>query len=353
MPNAVNLAAYRLGIRLTECRDLHIRAISCAVAGPNPQPTWAEDRVWVQDSFRLLEEAHRAFAAKLGGGDTAAKAGRSIIRECRRLWRDYARLTEANVCDGEINGFEILGNLAALENQFIADLELYGEPALNWFLLGRTICDGYWDLGDDGPITAEEETREQKNIQEPTWRWTDQGELDALLTHVGEELQRLFPQVLPSVHTVQLLPYDRLDCWPWYRVEAALRRMLDAQVIANPPCSSETGARPQEPHDGHLDGVQASDDDDEQTKHRLVVDVEHDTATLDGTVFPLKSQDCARYLKALLDEKGDWVGPKKLTEHGLVKPRPDRLRKRLPEAIRNLVEIESSKGSRIALARLA
>ncbi|HEX3659752.1 MAG TPA: hypothetical protein VHV55_28460 [Pirellulales bacterium] len=75
----------------------------------------------------------------------------------------------------------------------------------------------------------------------------------------------------------------------------------------------------------------------------------------DGTHYPLRDRKSGAYLQALLAAQGDWLGASDIRrlypefEGG----RPDRIRNRLPAPIRQLVETEPSKGSRIRLTRLA
>jgi hypothetical protein len=87
----------------------------------------------------------------------------------------------------------------------------------------------------------------------------------------------------------------------------------------------------------------------------LVIDLKKCQAILDRTVYPLDNPLCAEFLDALVAAKGDWLGPSNLEEShpNLAGARPDRLKKKLPDAIRNLVETKPAKGSRIALEKLA
>jgi hypothetical protein len=81
----------------------------------------------------------------------------------------------------------------------------------------------------------------------------------------------------------------------------------------------------------------------------LAITLDPPTATLGGIVFPLEP-DGAEFVHGLLKADGDWLtGPRNFPNI----PRPDRVRRDLPEQIRSLVESGGSRGYRIARATLA
>jgi hypothetical protein len=87
---------------------------------------------------------------------------------------------------------------------------------------------------------------------------------------------------------------------------------------------------------------------------RLVVDVQKRIAHYDGEVINLDKMEVACYVAALVDAKGDWQGPADITERypAYANARADRLKKRVPHPIRDLIETQGAKGSRIRLDRL-
>jgi hypothetical protein len=298
-----------------------------------------------REGLLLLENALADFVSTNNLPANLHRILKSHVRACQRLWKQWALLPSAQLNDEEINTSEYDENLGALEDHVKSQIGRLDERSLDWFVLGKEICRWEWEDPAERPdrriLTKEQILTRARTRPKPKWVMSSPREVRAIRKRIGVTLDVLLPKVMRTHATTCLLPYNPTQYWPWFPVEAGLNALLGA---ARGPVT-----QPEAP----LDEVPPSDADDEQTKHHLVVDVEHDAATLDDVVFPLKSQDCARYLKALLDAKGDWVGPRELTKHRLVKPRPDRLHKRLPKEIRDLVEIEPSKGSRIPLARLA
>lgn len=85
---------------------------------------------------------------------------------------------------------------------------------------------------------------------------------------------------------------------------------------------------------------------------RLTVNLDQRTATLDGQSYDVNSQQALRWLKVLADRPGEWISSADLH---LIDPELDgvrthRLKKKLPEPIREMIESDTGKGSRRKLA---
>jgi len=80
---------------------------------------------------------------------------------------------------------------------------------------------------------------------------------------------------------------------------------------------------------------------------RLSVNLDIPQAVLDGTPYSLRP-DGATFVRKLLDAKGDWVSGTKFPDM-----RADRVRKRLPRQILELIEAKTGAGFRITRAKLA
>ena len=338
MPTPTEISFYQLGIRLGQCRELRRRCTS---------PPSSQGFAVTREGLLLLENALADFVSTNNLPANLHRILKSHIRACQRLWKQWSLLPLAQLNDWEIDTSEFDQNLDDLEDHVKSQVGKLaeGRRRLDWFRLGKEICHWEWKDFQEPPstrvLTKEQIFERARTRPKPRWVLDSSREVRTLSEHIGITVDVLLPKLPRALATTCLLPYNPTQYWPWFSVEAGLKALL------GPARGSAT--QPKAPSDE----VPPSDDDDELTKHHLVVDVEHETATLDGTVHVLKSQDCARYLKAILDANGDWVGPRELTEHGLVNPRPDRLHKRLPKEIRILVEIKPSTGSRIPLARLA
>ncbi|KKM84520.1 hypothetical protein LCGC14_1298340 [marine sediment metagenome] len=82
---------------------------------------------------------------------------------------------------------------------------------------------------------------------------------------------------------------------------------------------------------------------------RLKVDLPRMTATLDGTAFDVKSKQALRWLRVLVEHPGEWISGKELESYDpeLMDVRTCRLKHRLPDKIKSLIEPGVGKGSRI------
>ena len=82
---------------------------------------------------------------------------------------------------------------------------------------------------------------------------------------------------------------------------------------------------------------------------RLEVDLACMTATLDNTVFEVKSQHALRWLRILVEHSGEWISGKDLETYDseLMQVRTHRLKTHLPAEISALIDSDTGKGSRI------
>src|SRR5262249_23009329 len=84
---------------------------------------------------------------------------------------------------------------------------------------------------------------------------------------------------------------------------------------------------------------------------RLMVDLKHKTITLGNNVHDVKSEQALRWVKVLAQDPGQWVsGPKLYTyDPEWVGARTDRLKKELPEQVKDLIESRRGGGSRLTI----
>jgi len=111
----------------------------------------------------------------------------------------------------------------------------------------------------------------------------------------------------------------------WFDEMAALR------IAAADSDSLTTPQRPQEP--------------------RLTVDLEKQTATLDGIAYDVKSVHALRWIAVLAASPGVWFsGPElKAVDPELDGVRTDRLKKHIPSPLLALIDSETGRGSRLKL----
>ena len=119
---------------------------------------------------------------------------------------------------------------------------------------------------------------------------------------------------------------------------ARLRRWASTpESPAEPVASTPQPATPRDPAN--------------KTATRLVIDSNPPQATLDGKAYSI-SADAVDFLSVLIgaaadDDRDDWVAGRTLDM------RADRVKKNLPDPLRNLVESSSGKGYRISRQILA
>ena len=84
---------------------------------------------------------------------------------------------------------------------------------------------------------------------------------------------------------------------------------------------------------------------------RLTVDLAKKTITLDGNPYDVDSENALRWVKVLAEHAGDWISSTGLKKHDseLDGCRPDRLKKHLPDAVLDLIESDTGKGSRMCV----
>jgi hypothetical protein len=88
---------------------------------------------------------------------------------------------------------------------------------------------------------------------------------------------------------------------------------------------------------------------------RLAVNLNTCQAVLNGTPHRLANRESAIYIHALLEARGDWMGQPDI-EHKYPEftgARISRIREKIPQPIKELIESSPAKGSRISLERLA
>jgi hypothetical protein len=81
------------------------------------------------------------------------------------------------------------------------------------------------------------------------------------------------------------------------------------------------------------------------------VDVATRTVSFDGALYDV-SEQAARWLKVLADHRGEWISGEQLAGHDpeLDGVRTDRLRSRLPDSVRALIDSKPGAGSRMRRA---
>jgi hypothetical protein len=90
----------------------------------------------------------------------------------------------------------------------------------------------------------------------------------------------------------------------------------------------------------------------ETPEPRLIVDVDRMTLTLDDVTHDVPSELALRWVKVLSDHAGQWLSGAELRQFDpdLDGVRTDRLLKRLPEPVQQLIESSTGRGSRLTLA---
>ena len=89
----------------------------------------------------------------------------------------------------------------------------------------------------------------------------------------------------------------------------------------------------------------------QQTHRRLIVDIATRTVSLDGQEWDVRSVNALRWVQILADRPKEWITSSDLEklDNELINIRTDRLKKYLPEPIRDLIEAKTGAGSRLML----
>lgn len=385
MVTPLELAAYRLGIRLTQCWQLHRRAIAGRPAAPgSTEMVDVDDITAVKWAILELGNAFQSFGRLAETCAGLRYAGMVPIRNCRRLWKAQSEKPVRQVNNESVADSEFLANLKSLDykiGKIAHELATAGACTDDWFSLGKQITDGQWfSIDDDDCLVATEFRSEETTVHthdhgglvnpftggwqlesrsectddrlgglwflpdsrrslsdEPrvltlggrAWVWSDSVTVQSRICAVAAEIGDLLPDIEDSAKSRLLLPYNRIDYWPWFRIEAGLTRLL-----------AVAGAVKK-----NLTFVAAWDS--KHVKHMLAVDVENQQAILDGSPLRLKNRQAAIFVKALVDANGKPVTPKSIccSYRGFAGARPERIKRDLPSGIRDLIEAEPGIGS--------
>ncbi len=352
MPSPSETAAYQLGLRLTQCRTLYR---SCSQPGSESSYLPPGDEMfWVEHSLQALREAFLLWGTAVRAARPLLATGEGLIGECLRLWQDREQVPTEQLlqCLSEIPVEKRLNRLEDHILWMLATPDPNGENLELWFNLGRQICDGCMDW-HGGP---QETTR-----RSPEWVWVYREELDHLLEEAGTSLDELCPET-DSDQDDSRLPYLDREYVMWHRVEAALVRRLAelgfatsyGRVVASgeesPP--SARGGTSDRAADENQPGVATCPGG--RMELRLRVDIQQRIAYLDGALVNLERDDVAKFVAALVQAKGDWISSAQFETRcpELECCRLDRLKNKIPEPIRSLIETRGAKGSRIPVGEL-
>lgn len=145
---------------------------------------------------------------------------------------------------------------------------------------------------------------------------------------------------------------DSRGPWDDVLVTAELGELADwrSQMQPSPETSPESRSSA-----NTLDSQMTSAVTRESAEHlklsRLSVNIAGHRATLDGQSYDLTGEKQARWLQVLCDNPESWIsGPKlKRYDPALEDSRTDRLRKNLPQAIADLIQVDKNFGARLRL----
>jgi hypothetical protein len=344
MLKAIEVAFYQFGLRLSRCHELHDRCTEKEASEPTGTFAGADCVVMLKHTLRSLDSAYAQLAQIAGCGSADTESGKALIQDIIKTWKKWSRLSTVELHDEYFDDSPVLDGFERIEVFIQGLLEkpaCVGTKCEQWYELGKEICCGYWRGLCERPrpagahTTGDDEQSAQVK-QNPQLRWSCEATVRELMKEVGVTEKDLVPELENKGASRGLLPGDIDRDEIWYRAESALSGLIqstsDRSAFSVPELSVE----------------QASE------QIRLQVSPDQELAILDGQPYKLQNQDAAYYLQALLDAQGDWLGPSDLVEKCPIPGgiRPDRIKKNLPSAIRDLVETKPAKGSRIALAKL-
>lgn len=89
---------------------------------------------------------------------------------------------------------------------------------------------------------------------------------------------------------------------------------------------------------------------------RLVIDVNHDLAILDGVEHPVASKNALLFLQVLSEHPNEWIsgadlGKGKFGDEYIGLSRPDKLKKFIPSELLAIIESQTGAGSKLVLSR--
>lgn len=360
MPAPIDIAAYQLGVRLTQCLILQRDCIHAGPGGQYPPPS--DFSVLVQHSIVCLDQAFDWLVSTGSLWGSLAEVAKALIDDCEPVWQRCAVMPAGELNFGEIGGSPLqnsLLTLAGLVGRILAQSSPGGQTAEVWFRLGCLICEGYMEqpsrylLALDPPPPGYE-NGERPPRGEPEWVWRAEEEMDRAIEETGTTYEELCPEIAWE-EVMNLLPYDPEPYGQWFWVEAGLSELLskfgtepaDDATAAETAQKSGSGDRAGVPREPETSGK-------ETAELRLRVDIEKRIAYWDGEPINLERDDVAKFVAALVEAKGAWVSPKDIIRRfpGLEGLRPSRLKKKIPDPIGGLVETQDAKGSRISVDRL-
>ena len=352
MPAPDEIAAYQMGVRLTQCRLLH--QLCATPWNGDLRPPGPAEIADVRESLVLLRRAIASFV-KLGAlDDSHAQILVAIVVNCLRLWKTWSRVSPSLLGDGEIDTSEFYENLDSLEDRVRSIIGPPPRTKLDWFVLGKEISDVNWRVSDDGRhakvLNKEMILQRARERPKDKWVWSNPRRLRRLCRRIGFEKDALFPKVGRTKESIGLLPYSPAYCWPWFRIEAGLTKAVQLLPQAVRTCFQH------ESEDATELVPPVAHDQDEQLALRLTVDVNKKLAFLDGIPFSLGSDEAACFVQALIDAKGDWQSAADIAKRYPVLKgvRPGRIKTdtEIPAPILALIETEDAKGSRIPISKL-
>ena len=282
MATAIEAASYRLGIRLTQCREIHRRAFGGRPAGPSPSSVGPDDVVLAKRAIRELEIAFQEFCQLANPCDGVPQAGMALIRNCQRLWKSWSQTPTVQLHNEmePMDDMEFTDTLQALDDRIVQIAEDTAPPVdrrNTWFLLGEQIADGGWETPSDRAWVVSVLKRQPKKTpvihryEDGMWTWTDSEEVRELMRAVAAKRADLLPNIEDNAASRRLLPYDRIDYWPWFKIEAGLRTLLNAvplsptetsgseTLVPSTPAQESRGASPAQLRAGYL-GLVFSDE---------------------------------------------------------------------------------------------
>ena len=137
MPSPREVSLYQVGIRLTQVEYLHNYLTQRTDADPVDL-----DSLW--RTLRFLEQAFEQFAETESPDSPVVSAGRALIGECRRLWKEWSgTIAISDLPQSDVEFCEVTYHLARIEellNEMLAD----DATAVTWFALGREISQRQW-----------------------------------------------------------------------------------------------------------------------------------------------------------------------------------------------------------------
>ncbi|MCY2989941.1 MAG: hypothetical protein NTY19_19025 [Planctomycetota bacterium] len=335
--------------------------------GPQGTSIGPDDVGFAKQSLRDLNYALRQFAKTIAIHEGTLEAVKALIRDCLRLLKKGAASPLDSRQDDDAGHQELCDNLQRLKDRIIETVEVADGDGANhvaWIELGMRISDGTWvpprqrSIRKCFKLGNRELELNVENTEGWIWQWCDPDELRQLFSETGTSEEELFPCTEDTAPTRRLLSYNFDEYQPWYRTEAGLVnavQLLPPAVVSS--SSHEAGSADHSPESVEDRTESAWPVVEIQTKPfalRLRVDIDMRLAFLDEELHRLDSEEAACYVAALVDAMGDWQGASDLADRYacLDGVRPNRVKTAIPKPIRDLIETQDAKGSRIPISNL-